>query len=277
MTQPRDKLEQGVSALLEPEGVSLSGIERLASGTQSAIELVSGNSSDGIAHAFVLKRFSPQYAYNSREAVRTEYEALSTFHRALDGANLGCKAPEPLGILENDLAYLMRYESGTPLSERVPERRQVAKVCVIIIRGLDCFHRSVGAIYGDFQPGNVLLSEGRIVFLDMTIPNPFYQNEQFRRLQYFFPATDIGYWIYTVSAQFLRAFAKDSWQALKQLDMARELVCEAAQFFAATDQAHFYADVRAVVAAHFQRLSRGSGKGWLLSVFGRSVAVSLLR
>ncbi len=234
-------------------------VRELGRGGQAEVWLLVTSDSDGTQTQYVLKQFTKHNKYNSADAVRAEYSALVRFAAACATKASGIMCPTPICLSTDEWAYLMTYLGGSPLDRHLLRGCSSQNGLVHrITHGLHLYYRSVGDLYGDFRPGNVVVSglEG-VALLDPTMPDPFYH--KFEGMVYFPSSVDIGYWLYAVVCEHAKLVLQRPKLCLRRWRFTEKLLCEAANIFAPSNKAVFLNEVASVSLRHAQR--RGSKRG----------------
>lgn len=172
---------------------------------------------------YVLKRFSSRHHGSRADSLDAEAAVLR-----LLGASQpprGVRVPTVLAEYPEEFAYLMSFEAGEP-AERV-EGLDAPRTASLLVDGLTWYHGCTGRIYGDFQPGNVLVDdEASVVLLDPTSPSAIFERVAERVGDML--AADVGYWVFTVSTRSFKRVAVDRPAGRRSAMLARELVRAAA-------------------------------------------------
>jgi hypothetical protein len=248
-------------------------------GKQATVLLVGGE--PGSAAQYAVKVF-PQ-RQTSREAIRYEVAALERFRAALEARDdLAC--PSPVASSDELCVYVMTLEEGRRMEQALIERPASAwrEVAERIVAGLDLYYRSVGDVYGDFQPRNLLLGpRDKVIFLDPGIPNV--ENPTYSRLaaelEYSPGSVDLGYWLHVVVSRFFRLLVTRPRVAFGRWRFTVELLARTAQTMAPRGEARsFLLEVRRAGRQHLAWLRTNSGsRGMLVSVLGTGGAGWLVR
>jgi hypothetical protein len=260
-------------------GITRPRVMRRLDGIQGTILIVAGASDSPLRYA--IKVFNSRLASN--ELLAREVAALEVFHGALgDKDDLGC--PKPMASSAELCCYLMTYEAGGPIERALRGRPLAAykEVAERVVAGLMLFHGSVGDIYGDFHPGNVLVARGeRVIFLDPGIPKV--DNPTFARLAdelRFSPGSvDLGYWTFTVASRMARLAIARPPAALRRWRFTEELLPLAAHRMAPAheEQAFLLEVLRAARDYLAWMRSNTGGRGPALSAIGGLGARRLVR
>lgn len=230
--------------------------------------------------AFVLKVFSPAHAFNTDATSRIEYDALRRLEAALpsDGTFF---APQPLVLCEPNPALLMTFVEGQDLDAwfgRLLHRgSDLDSLAATILSALAQYHDIVGAEFGDFHPGNILVRDSRhIVFLDPTSPDPLIAsmaNDGVSKM-----ALDLGYWASSVALNWPLEARTMAYHPFNRLRLTRRLIDGALDALSATERAAFVESTFAVAHAHVRRLRvTGSPKEKLLALVSFVTLAGLAR
>ena len=222
---------------------------------------------------YALKLYSMQAPHNPRTSAENEFRALQTFYGACRGRP-DIAVPEPLALLERDPGYLMRHLEGRCLVPYLRHARldslSTSLLAKRIVDGLAIFYGSVGGVYGDFQPRNLLVgSDLRVGFLDPTIPDPGHlaivANRRFAPW-----SADMGYWLFSV-------LVKSISRPLPQLNggrplwhLTQHLFIRECNLVGGTRAEAFALEVTRIADRFFRCLDRNPRER-LLRVLGRTV------
>jgi hypothetical protein len=186
----------------------------------------------------VLKAMWPTRPNNSPDGVEHEYQALELFHRSTRAyGDIG--APEPLGLFKEQLGYLMSYVDApnvaTLLEANPPSDGDIRTIAVRIVRALELYYKSVGEMYGDFQPTNLLVRPSlQVVLIDPTNYTPVQQliGED---AGYAPMSADLGHWAYTVAAVSVKQILKGSKLPARMYKLTSEIIAYASRVCAEND------------------------------------------
>ena len=247
-------------------GTPLGGSPGAAVGSQAQVTFLEGP--DGSAVLKVLLDDDP------RRDLRAEFSALERFHEALAGHER-VRCPRPIALHSDARAYLMERVPGRPLDEVELEGGRADEAIDSLLEGLAIYHRAVDDLYGDFQPSNVLVAEGRLTLIDPTLPAEIHQRIA-ATLSHAPASADIGYWVYSVASRAALASIVDRASGRRRWEITQRLLRAAPRRFA-VDEESFSNDVRRAVETRLQRLPRSSPmKGRVLELLGRAATGRLL-
>lgn len=227
-----------------------------AQGTCFVLEVRPGN------EKLVLKTMSPARPSNTREAAEREYRALEVFHETTRGYSW-VSAPEPLVLFKEQLGYLMRYVDAPNLHDlleagslRGGDTRVIAGR---IVDALELYHRSVGVMYGDCHPANILVRPSlQIVLIDPTPTSP-HQLSFGDSVRYSPMSADIGYWAYSVATRSVKQTLKGSKLPARLYELTSEVIAHAGRSCPDNDIVAFSDAVYEVAGRYMLRLKTHGG------------------
>jgi hypothetical protein len=246
------------TAALTARGYRLLQVERALRGRQADVSILAVlDQRTGTRGRVVLKRLREDYVHNSAESLRSEFDALRAMSRSTVRAE-GTRVvfPWPLEISSTNLAFLMGFLEGVPLDEhfRSPTYRVDRRLPRAILEGLRCYYSEMGTLYGDFQPGNLLVRDGTLGFLDPTIPNPLYERTA-AELTLAPLSADLGFWLYAVIVR-VRRLALQPRQGIRLLSFTVRLLREAAADLPPERRAILLSETRSAAAVYLRPLLR---------------------
>lgn len=202
------------------------------SGKQGTCFVLEGREGRGKA---VLKTMSPLRPANTPESAEREYKALELFYQETKAhPNVG--APEPLEHFGGRLGYLMGHVDAPGLEDLLEADRlddeELRTVAGRVVSALGLYYDSVGELYGDFQPRNVLVrpSSLRVFLLDPTPTNSF-QQMLGEGAPYSPASADLGYWAYSVAARSVKQGLVGSKLPAKLYGLTSEMISRACETF----------------------------------------------
>lgn len=254
----------GLCEYFKENGVDTLDIKKIAEGMQSCVYMViTGN------QKYALKKFKRKYSSNTLESIKNEYDILSVFYAyTLKNSLANISSPEPLMLFEKDFSYLMEYKSEYKLRENIPNNITDRLLAVSnILNGLEAFHNATGDIYGDFHAENILVSkDNSIVFIDVTTPVEFHNNQKFKDLKYPLQVMDVGYFVFSSCVNFHKNFLDSPRSAFRLIVFTKLLVKESSSFYSNGDH-EFVKSLEYVCFSHLERLKNTSGKGYIIAMY----------
>lgn len=267
---------------LAGRGYRLLRVERELRGRQADVSILVVLHGETGAHGrVVMKRLRTDYIHNSTESLRSEFQALRAMSRsAVCAGGTRVVFPRPLEMSPTRLAFLMEFLDGVPLEEhlRTMTHRVDRRLPRNVLEGLRCYHAEMGALYGDFQPGNLLVGDGTLGFLDPTIPNPLFQSTA-AELSLAPLSADLGFWLYSVTVQ-VRRMALRPLQGVRLLALTVRLLREAAADLPVERRAVLVSETRNAAAVYLRPLLRQRARNLLqyrIATFLGGVVTTLAR
>jgi hypothetical protein len=231
-------------------------VERTLQSRQADVSILGVREREtGARERVVMKLLRPEYVHNSPDSLRTEFQAL----RALGELNVRSGTtrvvfPRPIEISAQHLAFLMRFVEGVPLDEHVHAFGHGVDPHVprAILEGLHCYHRTIGNAYGDFHPGNLVVGDEMLGFLDPTMANPTFERTA-AELGLTPAAADLGYWLYWVTVNVRRIVLRPL-SGLRLLALTARLLGEATINLSPERRATILAEVRRTAGVYLRPL-----------------------
>ena len=239
-----------------------SGPHRIRAGVESQCVLIGYPEP-----TFIVKCFRDRPGHR-RDRCAREYRLLQALCSAVrDERDL--TAPEPIAMSAELNAYLMKAVPGVPLDRAVTgDGRDPVRIANTLVRGLRAFYEATQEHYGDFQPGNILLSDHQVAMIDPGGP-AYYFDEALAAASGKRLAADVGYWTFSVVARSPRSVMESGLKWKRVLDVTDALLMIAAQ--QSTEEMLTRA-AWAAGAVHLNRLASGSARHVALAV-GSGIAL----
>jgi hypothetical protein len=218
------KLVEPLARALAARGISEAHIVTQRSGKQGTcfvIEVHPGG------EKVVLKVMEPSRPRNTPDSVEREYRALERFYES-SRSHSDVGIPEPIGLFREQRGYLMSYVEATSVEDLLGAdllgEEEIRTVAGRIASALELYHQSVGEMYGDFHPLNVLVRPSlEVVLIDPTPTSPF-QESVGEGLRHSPASADLGYWAYSVAARSVKQILKGSRLPARLYGLTSELM-----------------------------------------------------
>ena len=216
---------------------------------------------------FVLKVLVDQDPTSIKFA-ELEYNLLHDFYEVTRGRD-DIGAPEPVALVPNYSAYIMRFVGGTTLYDFLGIHRadRLHRTAIVdrLLAGLHIFYESVKCRYGDFHPRNIIITpDGRIVFLDPSHWDHGHRDVS-SRAQFGPLSVDLGNWVYCVTRWAPRHCLTHPKLPFNLSRLTVEMIRSASQAHCDGVRDKFQGEVHWVASQYIEGLSRESMKRKLLA------------